>query len=198
MNLPVLLLIVVFLVACKSDESTEPTISEDIVEPEKDVAEKPSIPREILGVPLPPESFGLEVVGSRHRVRVKMKMEEVKEFYVGRLVDYELVEAKRRAEFRGLRAFMPSVRLRQHRYNEPVIIDIIEPMRPAPPLSEEAIVEARQRVKGAPVEERLPNGELVAPGARWGESYTPPKGSPLDHPRYRVNYGKPFGEWGGH
>ena len=50
-------------------------------------------------------------------------------------------------------------------------------------------------VKGEPVELRTADGELVAPGARWGEPYTPPEGSPLDQERMRPNFGRPFGDW---
>lgn len=50
-------------------------------------------------------------------------------------------------------------------------------------------------VRGEPVEIRDSNGELIAPGARWGEPYTPPEGSPLHSPEFRHNFGRPFGDW---
>ncbi|MFB6264300.1 MAG: hypothetical protein ABEL76_11855 [Bradymonadaceae bacterium] len=49
--------------------------------------------------------------------------------------------------------------------------------------------------KGEPVRLKTPDGELLAPGAKWGEPYTPPEGSPLHKPMYRSNFGEPFGEW---
>jgi hypothetical protein len=51
------------------------------------------------------------------------------------------------------------------------------------------------REPGSPVELKTPDGDLLAPGARWGEPYTPPEGSPLDQPRFEANFGQPFGEW---
>ncbi len=50
-------------------------------------------------------------------------------------------------------------------------------------------------VQGEPVKLRTADGELLAPGARWGEPYTPPEGSPLDQERMRPNFGRPFGDW---
>lgn len=53
-------------------------------------------------------------------------------------------------------------------------------------------------VQGEPVELRTSEGELMAPGARWGEPYTPPEGSPLHTPRNEQNFGRPFGDWSSH
>lgn len=50
-------------------------------------------------------------------------------------------------------------------------------------------------VRGQPVEIKTSDGDLLAPGAKWGEPYTPPDGSPLDQPIYRHNFGRPFGDW---
>lgn len=49
--------------------------------------------------------------------------------------------------------------------------------------------------RGEPVEIRDASGQLVAPGAKWGEPYTPPEGSPLHDERYRRYWGKPYGTW---
>ena len=51
------------------------------------------------------------------------------------------------------------------------------------------------QVRGEPVELETSDGEKVAPGARWGEPYTPPEGSPLDSPEFRHNHGRRFGDW---
>ena len=50
-------------------------------------------------------------------------------------------------------------------------------------------------VRGEPVELKTADGELLAPGAKWGEPYTPPEGSPLDQERLQHNFGKAFGDW---
>lgn len=52
-----------------------------------------------------------------------------------------------------------------------------------------------KRKKGEPVMDRTADGKRLAPGARWGEPYTPPDGSPLDQKRFESNFGKPYGEW---
>jgi hypothetical protein len=49
--------------------------------------------------------------------------------------------------------------------------------------------------KGEPVEARDDQGNLIAPGARWGEPYIPPEGSPLHNERYRHLWGRPYGAW---
>ena len=54
---------------------------------------------------------------------------------------------------------------------------------------------AEKPKKGAPVELTTRTGDLLAPGAKWYEPYTPPPGSPLDKPRYKGNFGTPFGKW---
>jgi hypothetical protein len=51
------------------------------------------------------------------------------------------------------------------------------------------------RRQGEPVRIRTPDGELLAPGAKWGEPYTPPEGAPLHKDRYRSNFGRDFGDW---
>ena len=50
-------------------------------------------------------------------------------------------------------------------------------------------------MRGKPVELRTASGELLAPGAVWGEPYTPPPGSPLYGEQNRENFGRPFGDW---
>lgn len=54
---------------------------------------------------------------------------------------------------------------------------------------------AGSRKQGEPVRLETPEGELLAPGAKWGEPYTPPEGSPLHKDRYRSNFGRDFGDW---
>ncbi len=49
--------------------------------------------------------------------------------------------------------------------------------------------------KGEPVEARDERGNLIAPGARWGEPYIPPEGSYLHNERYRHLWGRPYGAW---
>lgn len=73
--------------------------------------------------------------------------------------------------------------------------------RPTPPPAPAMVTtggpEWLDEIRGEPVELLTPEGELLAPGARWGEPYTPPKGSPLHTERNRPNFGRPFGDWRG-
>ncbi len=53
-------------------------------------------------------------------------------------------------------------------------------------------------LRGQPVQLRTEDGALLAPGARWGEPYVPPEGTPLHTDRNRHNFGRPFGDWRAH
>lgn len=66
-----------------------------------------------------------------------------------------------------------------------------EPLR----LTEPKLPRWVETQKGEPVEIRDANGDLIAPGAKWGEPYTPPEGSHLHQERYRHLWGTPYGAW---
>lgn len=179
-----------FVVGCSSKSSDDaPVAPKKLVAPEPPALEEPQFPREVFGVPLPPQLTEVMEQERSARVATSMKLDEVRSFYETRLVDYEYIEIGKRMEIRPLRPYLPLIRLVQLRVKSPTVIHIQLPMAPLPPTAKTAYE------PGEAVDFRLPNGELLAPGAVWGESYTPPPGSPLAHPRYKSNHGKPFGEW---
>jgi len=176
-------------VGCKSKEEVqEPSPQlQDVLEV---VEQAPVFPREVFGIPLPPEL--VEVSESSHSARVvtNLSLKEVATFYESRLQDYEFIEVQNRMELRPLREFMPVVRIVQPRKRSLTGIYITVPQSPKPKAEMKT-----EYVAGELVDFKLPNGEELAPGARWGEPYTPPPGSPLAAPRYKSNHGKPFGTW---
>lgn len=175
--------------------------------------------RSAFGLPFPPKVRGVGRYDDAVEVTTEMDLEELAEFYKTRLVDYEILKpGDDRLKVVGLREFMAEIE--GHRYGPVTTLRYYpgEQKVGGPDVGGSdqadgtAVVESREsggseaggglrgageidRERGSPVELRTPDGELLAPGARWGEPYTPPDGSPLDHPRFESNFGKPFGEW---
>lgn len=176
--------------------------------------------RSAYGLPFPPKVRGVGRYDSAVEVTTEMDLEELAEFYKTRLVDYEILKPDdERLKVVGLREFMAEIE--GHRYG-PVTTLRYYPSRQevgGPDAGASGQSDAKavagsgesggrgatgggvggsgsiDREPGSPVELKTPDGELLAPGARWGEPYTPPEGSPLDHPRFESNFGTPFGEW---
>lgn len=175
--------------------------------------------REAFGLPLPPDAIHINRTDAYVRANSFMKLAELEAFYKARLVDYEFLypqsaipDAHRLRELHiiGLRSFMPSITIRHtggkhgsaeldFRPAQPPPAKFIAPEPSAAPSSQTPTPgiasEQRRREKGMPVLDRTPTGELLAPGARWGEPYTPPEGSPLHTKRNRANFGRPYGQW---
>lgn len=181
----------------KTEETTKPAKKVLEKKPEPVLADEntgPEIPDRIFGLPVPPNAFSHFTIGEKEAVLVKTKLETVKYFYQKNLVDYEIVEQDRKIFIIGLRSFMASATIYfyTNRKQSPLIIKFSPPKTD---FEKEEIQEKYSRKKGAEVKLRTKTGELVAPGARWKEPYTPPVGTPLHKERYRLNWGKPFGEW---
>ena len=201
---------------CREEESPEPT---ETAEQEQEASERDTgvdtgsemeEKRAAYGLPFPPKVRGVTREDDLVEVTTRMELGELAEFYKSRLVDYEILQPGDRAiRVVGLRKYMPMIR--GHRYGPLAILQYF-PARRKPkgkPGSKEAdagggsgTVHAPDeeasggwRQPGSPVRLETADGELLAPGAKWGEPYTPPDGSPLDKPRYRANFGKPLGEW---
>ena len=151
--------------------------------------------REAFGVPLPPQIIRVSVEGTYARAETKLKLKEVKSFYDATLVDYEKIEYASSARYIGLRDFMPEVRAAQLSYKSPTVVRIFAHVVRSKALADKEKVAPKEHKKGDPVELKTRDGELLAPGARWGEPYIPPPGSPLAKKRYRSHFGKPFGTW---
>lgn len=198
------------------EEATEQAEPEDV----------PAKKREIYGLPLPPEYFGIQEQERHARVTTHMSLDELETFFTSRLEDYEVLRVGVRLQILPLRPYSPSAEA----YNfggrgSHVVINYRLPLDQArqetqarerkqfQALIDEARASNPRPTKrrrqgerpewlddlyGRPVELRTDDGELLAPGARWGEPYTPPKGSPLDTPRNIHNFGRPFGDWRPH
>ncbi|MGM0557980.1 MAG: hypothetical protein ACQEVA_16460 [Myxococcota bacterium] len=200
---------------CESEEATDESSKQAqqdqdgaTDEDEKDMAKN----REAYGLPLPPQVSSVRRDSDQVRVVTTMTLDELAEFYESRLQDYEVLRPPQRIEVLGLRSYMPEVQ--GHRFAGTVRLLYTYERDPD---SDEASAEEgddgkagsldeaqakkeqtrplHKRKRGEPVMDRTSDGELLAPGAKWGEPYTPPPGSPLHKDRYKSNWGKPYGEW---
>lgn len=191
-----LLLVTASCGSCK--ETPPPKKKEEVaaeVTPPPEEAKPYMKVRQAYGVPVPPEVVYLKEMDDFIEVGTRLRLDELRSFFEERLVDYEFIERdKNSLRLVGLRSGMPTIWIDQGLSTLPVKVLYV---RQAPkPAEGEAKAEPKPMPrKGEAVDNRLPNGELVAPGARWGEPYVPPVGSPLHQPRYRANFGKPFGTW---
>ncbi len=193
---------------CEEDTQPPTEKSEEVVEDEAPDAAIEEQPREAFGVPFPPEVQEVAMNDYQARVRTTLSRDEVKSFYDLRLTDFEFVEETYQiSRYYGLHEHQPDIEIFQRapRYDTRVVI------RPKPeqvehypkstfgPLPEGAdeneVVESGKPRRGQSVKTVTRTGEELAPGAKWGEPYVPPPGTPLAHPRYKSNWGKPFGEW---
>ena len=164
-----------------------------------------------FGLPLPPRVLSVERNARHIRVYTDMKIVELEKFYKNQLVDYEVLRSGNTIRAIPLRSYMPWVTvIKPWSYSDPSVVNYRLPLgeelsqkegvasRPVKPPKppEQVRRENQQRLKarfGTPVGIRMPDGKLLAPGARWGKPYYPPKGSPLA--KEVENHGKPFGEW---
>ncbi len=198
----------------KPSDSTNDLADDQVEETEEERQKR--LRGEAFGLPLPPRVLEIVRQGNHIFVKTDLKIKKLEEFYKKNLVDYEVIVVGSSMRAIPLREKMPWIRVsRPFGPRHPLHVTYIaaDAVAPAPivtrgpgALSEEEVVEElkkRQKPlpephvprRGQPVELRTPSGELLAPGARWGEPYTPPPGSPLDKPRNRYNFGVPFGEW---
>jgi hypothetical protein len=200
---------------CESDESAEEasdqaksgeqkTAGDD--EDAKDMAKN----REAYGLPLPPQVSSVRRDSDQVRVVTTMTLDELAEFYESRLQDYEVLRPPQKIRVLGLRSYMPEIH--GHRFAGTVRLFYTHERDPKAEGSvadkddrKAGVLESaraqkqtkplHERKKGEKVMDRTADGELLAPGARWGEPYTPPPGTPLHKERYKSNWGKPYGEW---
>ncbi len=207
--------------ACKRSEPTQPAkppaAKPAKAEPTQQELEKLAREREAFGLPLPPDAHHIHRTQAYVTASSSMKLAEIEAFYKSRLVDYEYLYPEAQTETNrtprelhiiGLRAYMPQIKIRfRGGKNGTSSLDFrpaLEPPadKPAsdlaaskPGSSTDSAPVDRRREKGMPVLDRNANGELIAPGARWGEPYTPPEGTPLHTKRNSENFGRNYGEW---
>lgn len=164
--------------------------------------------RSAFGVPFPPKVGTVVRRNSSVKVTTEMDLDQIEQFFKTRLQDFEILRpAPNKIRVVGLYEYMPAVR--GHQYGSASILFYRggrkkpEPSERRSGRSEDAESESADRVEsdqrerepGTPVRLKTDDGELLAPGAKWGEPYEPPPGTPLHKPRYRANWGKPIGEW---
>ncbi|WP_158542298.1 hypothetical protein [Lujinxingia litoralis] len=158
-------------------------------------------------------------------VNTRMTLEELEAFFRSRLVDYEYVKTAGRVRVVPLRPHSPRVEMvRLAGRGKQVVVDYhaapdvagaerVEKQSLAAMATEEPELKAALKkssagpsrlgeraewlsaLRGKPVELRTADGQLLAPGAIWGEPYTPPPGTPLYGEQNRENFGRPFGDW---
>lgn len=182
------------LVGCDSDKPSAPTPPPPKkVEKVEKAAEPPAIARSIWGIPLPPETFELSETANTAWALTRLRKPDVESFYEKKLPDHERIDINRRhTEFISLHEVVPDVRLYRNSTRGPTRIVIRAKKKLKSP---EEMAAKVPRKKGDPVDIKLPDGTPLAPGAVWGEPYTPPPGTPLAEKRYKSNWGKPFGQW---
>lgn len=155
--------------------------------------------RQAFGLPFPPDVQYVRKGPRFVEVGTNLSLEELERFFKGRLVDYEYLHPHQtQLRIIGLRAHMPQIRITNRSSRQPIAVRYIEQFAAVAAEAKtqaEPAEPAEEPEKGDPVQIKMPDGKLLAPGARWGEPYTPPPTSPLYQERYRANFGKPFGEW---
>ncbi len=168
-----------------SKDKAESTTAAQSPEDEQTLKEQ----REAFGIPLPPEITSVSRGEAVIIATTKLKLPEVMKFYEGKLPEYELIKAPRNTTYVPLREYTPEIFAEQLSFTSPTELSFRLRKKPVP-------VEERVVLKpGDPVHFTMPDGQDLAPGAVYGEPYTPPPGSPLANPRYKSNWGKPFGSW---
>lgn len=184
--------------AQSADEPDESAPDEKAEAPEADPFD-----RLVFGLPIPPNAVGLTEDGNKVRVQVAMPLPEIGAFFEANFVDFEILYSHDEVNAVGLRDYMPRVYAYPYGKRSFVVYTRAQ-------LKPEEVKKAAEQAKaqniptadditnykkGDPILERANDGRLLAPGARWGEPYTPPPGSPLDKVRYRSSFGRPYGQW---
>ena len=193
----------------ESVDETEQTSEGEASSSDADMAKN----REAYGLPMPPQVLSVRREPDKTVVMTDMTLEEVTSFYESRLQDYEILRPGRKIRVLGLRDYMPEISGRKFGGNVELHYwpnklggsdraeaeegegDEAGDDQEGASASAQKFKPIHKRKRGEPVRDRTADGELVAPGARWGEPYTPPPGTPLDQKRFESNFGKPYGTW---
>lgn len=188
---------VVLATACK-DEPPPPKPAPKVVEQPAE-PEEPQHPlmqiRQAYGLPLPPDVTEVRQGPNFIEVGTKLRISELEKFFKSRLVDYEFISAgPTDLRIVGLRSTMPRIYVFQRAPRIPVAVRYVQ-QTGALEREQRARAELEEPKPGQQVKATLGNGKPLAPGAVYGEPYTPQPGDPLFKEKYRSNFGKPFGTW---
>ena len=156
--------------------------------------------RQAFGLPLPPEVEWVKDRGSVIEVGTWLEVDEIESFFQSRLVDYEFLRiGPNDLHVIGLHSTMPRIYVTKRARRVPISVTYAQQVGA---MQREQRAEAKRKGQqaappkpGEPVRMKLPNGKDLAPGARYGEAYTPKPGDPLHTKANAPNFGKPFGEW---
>lgn len=177
----------------------------------------PEEPREAFGLPFPPEVTHIKREPIAVRVSTPMTFEALQEFFTLRLPEYEFVRTNHSVHGLPLYSYLPEIfifgrgghrrgyRVVEYRvprawYHGDGKLEGADEKTLAMAQETRKVVRSwvdpgDSREPGQPVTLRSHDGELLAPGAKWGEPYVPPVGSYYHTERNRSNFGRPFGQW---
>ena len=218
---PLSLVVVMMLCAWCACDAKPPAPKTPPAPPEPEALPEPAR-RDVFGVPLPPRVRSM--ARNEHYVWVEtdMNIPQLEAFYREALAakEFEVLRVNSTLRIVGLRPFMPVVKAAHVRGKRTNVRMIFMPSRSseglnarrgqADPGEPAATTQARrqrqqeqeqERASQAPGQDVLiktSSGELLAPGAKWGEPYWPPEGSALHTRAMKHNWGKPFGQWHTH
>ena len=185
--------------ACRDEQPPAPAPPTKVAEPETPPEPEPHPlmqMRQAYGLPFPPEVAYVRQGVNFIEVGTKLRIPQLKEFFAQRLVDYEVVELGRNdVRFVALHSSAPDVRLLKRAPRIPIAVRYTLRTAEVEKAQQQQASNSPKLKAGDQVETRLGDGNLLAPGAVYGQPYTPQPGDPLYQERYRANFGKPFGTW---
>lgn len=197
-------------------DSPAPPASPPPALPESAQAEEAPL-REAFGLPLPPRVKEIRRADLQVTVDTDMTLRQLELFFKPRATDYEVLFVNGTLQIIGLRegmarasasyiaGTMSHVRIyynaprAEGEVNAPAQLVQGEPAPLSPGVDTSQRPQRRAPYqpprRGEEVKIMTEDGRQLAPGARWGEPYFPPEGSPLHDETHRSNWGRPFGEW---
>ena len=195
--------------ACnKEPEAPAPAPTPDVVKQ----VEPRQKDREVFGVPLPPRVRSVSRRAREVWVETDMDMDALERFYKEALQrkDFEVVRVLDSLRIIGLRPMTAFVRASYIRGNRSNVRMLFVPSHKlntskapqgagagAAAQGPRAPERSSSQDAGQPVRLKTPDGQLLAPGAVWGEPYYPPPGSPLHKREFKANWGLPLEKWQG-
>lgn len=211
-----LMLSLLALGACERDQDSSPDAATPAA-PAQTSARELAAQREradAFGLPLPPRVLTIKRSKYRVTLTTDMSLAELELFFRKALPDHEVFRVSGTVTAVPLRDTLPRIKAKRSHgplYPREVTYDITPDIKdtvqvymatpskskdPRRDLKEARVISTTKApTPGMPVTTRTASGALLAPGAVWGEPYTPPPNSPLHSERNRYNFGRPYGDW---